>query len=108
DVDLTFLRMNNAPPAGVFLAAWDASPVFPGSNVVSLHHPQGDLKKFSAGQSVDFAHDFDDLQNPGTFVPQGTYLRIRWSQGTTEPGSSGGGVFTRSESGEYQLRGVLH
>src|SRR6185369_11147792 len=48
------------------------------------------------------------LQNPGMFVPQGSYLRIQWSQGTTEPGSSGSGVFTRAATGEYQLRGVLH
>ncbi len=108
DVDLTFLRMNNNPPPGTFLAGWDASPVFPGVSVISLHHPQGDLKKYSAGRSVDFAHDFDDVQNPGTFVPQGMYLRINWSQGTTEPGSSGGGVYTRSTGGQYQLRGVLH
>jgi hypothetical protein len=108
DVDLTFMRMNNNPPQGTFLAGWDATPVFAGANVIALHHPNGDLKKYSAGQSVDFAHDFDDVQNPGTFVPQGMYLRINWSQGTTEVGSSGSGVYTRSTSGEYQLRGVLH
>jgi hypothetical protein len=108
DVDFTFVRMNNNPPQGVFLAGWDASPVFPGDSVISLHHPNGDLKKISAGQSVDFAHDFDDLQSPGTFVPQGMYLRVRWVNGTTEVGSSGGGVYTRAVNGQYQLRGVLH
>ena len=108
DVDLTFVRMNNNPPAGTFLAGWDASPVFPGSTVISLHHPQGDLKKFSLGNAVDFANDFDDVQSPGNFVPQGSYLRVHWTQGTTEEGSSGGGVYTRSASGPYQLRGVLH
>ncbi|MBK7469999.1 MAG: hypothetical protein IPI73_04525 [Betaproteobacteria bacterium] len=108
DVDLTFVRMNNNPPQGTFLAGWDASPVFPGDSVISLHHPNGDLKKISGGQSVDFAHDFDDLQSPGTFVPQGMYLRVRWVNGTTEVGSSGGGVYTRAVNGQYQLRGVLH
>lgn len=108
DVDLTFLRMNNNPPQGTFLAGWDASPVFPGVNVISLHHSMGDLKKYSAGQLVDFAHDFDDVQNPGTLVPQGMYLRITWLEGTTELGSSGGGVYTRSANGQYRLRGVLH
>lgn len=108
DIDLTFLRMNNSPPPGVFLAGWDATPVFPGTSVVSLHHPSGDLKKITTGQSVDFAHDFDDLQNPGIFVPQGIYLRASWTQGTTEVGSSGGGVYTRGANGQYQLRGILH
>ena len=108
DVDFTFVRMNNNPPQGTFLAGWDASPVFPGASVISLHHPNGDLKKISGGQSVDFAHDFDDLQSPGTFVPQGMYLRVRWVNGTTEVGSSGGGVYTRALNGQYQLRGVLH
>lgn len=76
--------------------------------MISLHHPMGDLKKFSAGNAVDFAHDFDDLQSQGTFVPQGSYLRIHWVQGTTEVGSSGSGVYTRAAGGPYQLRGVLH
>jgi len=108
DVDLSFLRLNTPPPAGSFLGGWDAGPVFPQSGVVSLHHPSGDLMKYTAGQSVDYAHDFDDVQQPGNFVPQGSYLRIRWSQGTTEPGSSGGGVYTRDATGAYKLRGVLH
>lgn len=108
DVDLTFLRLNSNPPSGTFLAGWDASPVFPGSSVISLHHPMGDLKKFSLGRAVDFAHDADDVQTPDVFVPQGSYLRVNWSQGTTEVGSSGSGVYTRSAGGPYQLRGVLH
>ena len=108
DVDFTLVRMNQNPPSGVFLAGWDAGPVFPSANVIALHHPQGDLKKFSAGTSIDYAGDFDDIQNPPLFEPQGNYLRIRWVQGTTEVGSSGSGVFSRAQSGEYQVRGVLH
>ena len=108
DVDLTFLRMNNNPPSGTFLAGWDAMPVFPDTNIIALHHPQGDLKKYAAGKSVDFAHDFDDVQSPGNYVPQGMYLRVTWSAGTTEVGSSGSGVYARSPDGQYQLRGVLH
>lgn len=108
DVDLTLVRMNQDPPPGAFMLGWDAGPVFPGTDVVAIHHPQGDLKKYSDGRSIDYAHDFDDVQSPGEFVPQGSYLRIRWSHGTTEPGSSGSGVFSRGTDGEYRLRGVLH
>ena len=108
DVDFTLVRMNENPPSGVFLAGWDAGPLFPNAIVIALHHPKGDLKKFSAGMSIDYANDFDKLQNPPLFEPQGNYLRVRWSQGTTEIGSSGSGIFSRAQSGEYQVRGVLH
>ncbi|MEO8132880.1 MAG: trypsin-like peptidase domain-containing protein [Betaproteobacteria bacterium] len=112
DIDFTLLQLNTNPPQGAFLAGWDASPVFPGVDVIALHHPQGDLKKFSAGRSLDFDHDCDDPDNVDPqfqcAVNQGMYLRVNWSDGTTEPGSSGGGVYTRAASGQYQLRGVLH
>ena len=32
---------------------------------------------------------------------------VHWTQGTTEGGSSGGGLFTRAPSGQYRLRATL-
>ena len=110
DVDATLLRSNTAPPAGVFLVGWDATPPLPGTSIVSLHHPFGDYTKYSAGTVDGFGHYCDLTNNAGTvcFAPQGSYIRVKWSQGTTEGGSSGGGVYTADGTGAYRLRGLLH
>lgn len=109
DVDVTLLRLNVLPPAGVFLAGWDATPPFPGASIFTLHHPSGDLTKFSAGTLAGYGHycEFVDRFDRCTQL-QGSYLRVNYSQGTTEGGSSGGGVYTVDSTGAYRLRGVLH
>ena len=64
----------------VYLAGWDRSDV-PPSDTIAIHHPQGDPKKIS----------FDD--DPP--VATGTWWNIvDWEIGTTEPGSSGSGLFS--------------
>jgi hypothetical protein len=97
--DALFLRLNNPPPPGAFYAGWDASPAPLGSPVLSVHHPEGDLKKVSQGSTLRFSR-WDSESNPDQ------YVEIRWSSGTTEPGSSGGGFFTLAGS-QYLLRGGL-
>ena len=110
DVDATLLRLNVPPPAGVFLVGWDATPPLPGTNVVSLHHPSGDYTKYSAGAVDSFGHFCDFTNTAGTvcLVSQGSYIRVNWTQGTTEGGSSGAGVYTVDQAGAYRLRGILH
>lgn len=108
-VDVTLLRLNAPPPAGVFLAGWDATPAMPGTSIVSLHHPSGDLTKFSAGTLASYGHFCDRVDRNGACtLSQGSYLRVNWAQGTTEGGSSGSGVYTVDATGSYRLRGVLH
>ena len=118
DVDVTLVRMNSNPPQGAFLAGWDASPVFPGEDIFSLHHPNGDLKKYSAGTLAGFGHycmfvrsdpDFPlDRSKDICTELEGSYLKVNWTQGTTEAGSSGSGIYTIDSAGSYKLRGVLH
>ena len=45
--DYTLLRLYQNPPSGTGFAGWTAAPVDYGSEVVGIHHPQGDLKKIS-------------------------------------------------------------
>ena len=98
DWDWLLLRLNTAPPAGVTFSAWRAEPVPEGAIATGLHHPGGDLAKFSQGNTTGY-HLFSD----GT-----TFIRMLWSQGTTETGSSGSGLFTYLTSGDfYELRGGL-
>jgi hypothetical protein len=99
--DVLFLRLNDDLPAGTFLAGWNANPMDAGSAITVLHHPQGDLKKWSAG-TYSGNVTLDAPLNAST-----GYQRITYSQGTTEGGSSGAGVLT-FDGGQYLLRGGLY
>ena len=98
--DVLFLRLNNAAPSGAFFAAWSNASMATGSLVITIHHPEGDLKKVSEGSVIG-------TTNPpvagGTTLP---FSEVRYSSGTTEGGSSGAGLFTFDGS-QYLLRGGL-
>lgn len=97
--DVLFLRLNEGPPAGSFLAGWDPNPMQAGSNVIGIHHPQGDLKKVSQGTMQRFSTAFTGSTANG-------FIEILWQSGTTEGGSSGSGVFTY-DGADYLFRGGL-
>lgn len=104
--DTSLIRLDRAPPArfNVSYAGWDASGngIDDGSGV---HHPSGDIKKISL---------FDQpAQKETVTITDGALVgsrnqtvdawRIDWSDGVTEPGSSGSGLW----SPEERLIGVL-
>jgi len=65
-----------------------------------IHHPNGDLKKWSQGTTQGYRY-LDD----GTGA---SLVQMRWDQGVTEDGSSGAGLFTFfAPGGYYELRGGL-
>ena len=99
--DALLLRLNDTPPAGAFYSGWDASTVSPGMPGLTIHHPQGDLKKVSEGT-------VQRLSVPSTGVGGGSvaFIEMRWSSGTTEGGSSGSGMFTPGGP-QYLFRGGL-
>ncbi len=100
DFDWGLVRLNHAPPAGATFAAWNASPLSTfGTPADGIHHPEGDLKKVSQGTT----QGFEILRGGASFVG------VRWTQGATEPGSSGSGLFTYNASQNYyELRGALY
>ena len=92
--DVSVLRLAEPAPAGAGFVRIDAAAMAMGDSAVALHHPQGGTKKISTGIVVD---------------PEGVAGRsvaVSWLVGTTEPGSSGSGLFS-DHDGEYRLRGVL-
>lgn len=89
--DAMLLRLNNPAPAGAFFAGWNAGFLGDGA-VLAIHHPAGDAKKASIGQSI------------GRSANRTT---TGWTSGTTEGGSSGSGLFTLGRDG-YELRGGLY
>lgn len=98
DWDWSLMRANTALPAGVAFSGWRAEPLAAGDAAISLHHPNGDLKKVTSGTFQ------------GYYTRSGrtsTFATMLWAQGSTEPGSSGGGLLTLGPSGTYELRGGL-
>ncbi len=101
DTDALFLRLRTTPPAGAFFAGWNASTLGPSTAAIGIHHPSGDNKKYSRGNHSGFSAG---VSIGGQIVT--STARASWSEGTTEGGSSGSGLFTLSGS-DYQLRGGL-
>ncbi len=99
--DGALLRLNGTPPAAAVFAGWNRFPMDPSTPVVTIHHPQGDIKKVSLG---NHSGSSANVNIEGQVV--GSAFRASWSEGTTERGSSGAGLFTSGDDG-YELRGGL-
>ena len=98
--DHTFVELRQSPPQGVAFAGWSTNAVTSGATVIGIHHPQGDLKKFSLGRT----NGFEPFNTDGINVPSA--IEVIWSDGTTEPGSSGSGLFLQQGS-DFFLIGTL-
>ena len=83
--DFTLLRLNEPAPGGAFFAGWRTGSVSPGLGVAGIHHPEGDPKKISFG-ALDGISSY-----LGPASGSGSHLKVTWSQGLTEGGSSGSG-----------------
>jgi lysyl endopeptidase len=98
DWDWSLVRLKESPPIGSYFAAWRAEELPPQAIATAIHHPNGDLKKWSQGTTQGY-QPYDDGSS---------FLMMRWNQGSTEPGSSGSGLFTfLAAGGYYELRGGL-
>lgn len=97
NTDSALLELNQMPPAGVTYAGWDArAPGQAGDLVSGLHHPKGDLLKYSVGAVVGHGHCWTN--ESGSISCNGgdansNFYDVRWSRGITEKGSSGSGLF---------------
>lgn len=92
NTDALFLRLNNPPPAGAAFSGWDATTLAQSAQVLAIHHPASDLKKSSLGQQLG---------------SDSHHTTVGWTDGTTEGGSSGSGLFTITGT-DYFLRGGLY
>lgn len=94
--DATLMRLNEVPPAGATLAGWDArGTAVTGTAIYGLHHPQGDLLKYSEGQVQSYRNCSlgagSITCSPGN--AQSDFVSVGWSKGVTEGGSSGSAMF---------------
>ncbi len=100
--DFTLVELDDAPDPAfeVFWSGWDARPITP-SKAVAIHHPNTDEKRISFENDPLSVTTYLQEAVPG----DGTHLRITdWDVGTTEPGSSGSGLWNE----EHRLVGQLH
>lgn len=95
--DYTLLMVNGALPDGVFWSGWTAANIPDGAPIVAIHHPAGDYKRISFGEKGESSACLSSRPGVNT-------TRINWTDGPTEPGSSGSGVFLQNTG---QLFGQL-
>lgn len=99
--DTALLELKAAPPTGAYYAGWSSYPIdVLGSPAEAIHHPSGDLKKYSLAQVAALATSRYGLA---------PLTEVHWTgSGVTEGGSSGSGLFTVDAAGNYLLRGGLY
>lgn len=108
DMDFSFLRLNEMPPAGAVYAGWTTEKPQKGERLMGLHYPAGQPLKISFGQLEGFLTCRRTMAGSQDCDPSGVrganYLQVKYHKGLTAQGSSGSGVF--SNQGRY-FRGNL-
>jgi hypothetical protein len=84
--DFTLLRLRGNLPSGLTFVGWETNATANGTNVVGIHHPDGDYKRISFGT-------VDQTVPPRFGYPATRFYGVHWSLGVTEPGSSGSPLF---------------
>lgn len=88
-LDFALAELSIIPPPDFrpYYSGWDRSVELSDSSV-SIHHPQGDVKKMAFDENTPEISDFNSKYTKNGF------LKIqRWEEGVTEVGSSGGPLF---------------
>ncbi|RYF25048.1 MAG: endoproteinase ArgC [Comamonadaceae bacterium] len=102
--DVSFLRLNAAPPAGALYAGSYFGEVATGAGLAGIHHPSGDLQKLSVGTLTGAANCTSETC---TETASGSFLRLNWQQGTTQGGSSGSSVLHTVDGKRYVVGQLL-
>lgn len=88
--DRAFLRIRNETPGGVTYLGWTTGSPGSSDTLTGIHHPDGSFKRISFGA----------LDGSST-----NYWDVEWSDGVTEPGSSGSPLFDKNKRFIGQLMG---
>jgi hypothetical protein len=90
--DFTLLRLVDNAPAGTYFSGWTPDPVGLNTPVYGLHHPGGDFPPY-VDSYLRRADGPVSSTNDSCFGLLTGY-RVSWTSGTTEPGSSGSGLWS--------------
>ncbi|MBK6764738.1 MAG: hypothetical protein IPG71_00070 [bacterium] len=103
DSDFELLELSAHPPVSynAYYNGWNRNDV-PSTSSVCIHHPRGDVKKWTIDNNAPTTTSYGGNVSPG----DGTHWRIsNWEDGTTEPGSSGSPLFDQNSRITGQLHG---
>lgn len=92
-LDFSLVKLNTIPPYNYrpYLAGWNRKNTAPLSSL-SIHHPQGDIKKVATDKDPATTGSFNS-----SYLTNGFWQISRWEKGTTEVGSSGGPLFDQNQ-----------
>ncbi|MFL6506042.1 MAG: trypsin-like serine protease [Candidatus Udaeobacter sp.] len=100
--DFSLLRLQTNAPAGAFFSGWTSTPQSAGTAVFGLHHPDGFMPPAVNSYLRRATGNIMNTNFNCLGLTDG--YQTGWSSGSTEPGSSGSGLFTSSN---HYLVGVL-
>ena len=100
--DFTLLRLQNNAPGGAFFSGWTAAAQPMNTSVFGLHHPDGYVPPTAGSYLRRSTGNITNTNESCLGLVNG--YEVGWTSGTSEPGSSGSGLFT--SNGHY-LVGVL-
>lgn len=97
--DFTLVKLTGSLPGGLFFSGWDAAATPLSTSVTGIHHPEFSHKRIAFGTTN--SNCLGGLPGPCT-----NFTHVGWSSGTTEPGSSGSGLW-KGPAANPQLVGTL-
>ncbi|MBD3335732.1 MAG: hypothetical protein GF355_09470 [Candidatus Eisenbacteria bacterium] len=101
DFCLVELNVEPDPEFDVYYSGWDATESNSPGECTAIHHPNCDEKAISFNYDPLTVTSYLGYSVPG----DGTHWRVdEWEDGTTEPGSSGSGIWDEN----HRLVGQLH
>ena len=92
DFSLAELSLIPPPDFRPYYAGWERSTTLQDSSA-SIHHPQGDIKKIAIDEDAPLISDFNS-----SYTKNGFLRILRWEDGVTEVGSSGGPLFNKDNN----------
>ncbi len=98
--DYSFLMIEGTIPRNLWWQGWTTSMPAVGETVYGVHHPGGEYKRYFAGLAAT-----SPTCEPSSNANQ---IRVNYTNGTTEPGSSGSAEYRNFGGGDYRVVGQLH
>ena len=84
---------------------WNRDSSTMATSTAMIHHPQGDIKKYSRDSRPAIAYDPEVQWSNNVTSPSRSHLRAIFNEGTIEPGSSGAPLFDQAGRIIGQLHG---